>query len=465
MESFTINANEVENRLDPYFYKPEFVKIEKVLSNSPYKKIRDISAELKNGSTPSGGIFEEKGTPFFRSQDFDLFDFQISQFISPEFHKALSRSSIQAKDVLVAVVGATLGVIGYVPDSIKEANINQNVARIRVVDKTIDSKYLAIFLSSVIGQKMLLRNATITAQAYLNNQQLGEIKIPAVSSKKQKQIIKLVENAYEHKKQKEQEADNLLNSINDFVLRELDIKLTEAKDKTCFMVWSDEIEGQRIDPKKYSKIPQTIQKAIKKSKYPSKELSELIINNLSGEWGEEKQENGYILSKVLRNTNFDNKFNLNFDDVAERFIPEDKFKKIKLQNGDILVEKSGGSPTQPVGRVALIEDIEGNFVFSNFLQCFRINKKECLPEYLFAYLKTIYSLNYMEYLQNQTTGIKNLILEEFLNIPIALPPLDIQQKISKEVKKRMDEAKKLKFVANSAVEKAKQEVEAIILGK
>ena len=194
-------------------------------------------------------------------------------------------------------------------------------------------------------------------------------------------------------------------------------------------------------------------------------MSKLIINNISGEWGEEKRQDGYVLCKVLRNTNFDNRFNLNFDDVAERYIPKEKFKKIKLQTGDVLIEKSGGSPIQPVGRISLIEDSKDNYVFSNFLQCLRINKEKCLSKYLFAYLKAIYSLNYMEYLQNQTTGIKNLIMEEYLAMPIVLPSLKIQQEIADEVKKRMAKAEKLRKEAKNILAQAKEKVENIILGK
>src|SRR3989338_7854387 len=185
MKCYSVAQKEIKGRLDPFYYKPELISIEKIIDKLSFKEIKEISPELKNGSTPSGGVFEKQGIPYFRSQDFDLFDFETNHFISPKFHQALARSSIKGGDVLVAVVGATLGVIGYVPMTIKEGNINQNVARIRVIDKAINPKYLAIFLSSAIGQKILLRNATITTQAYLNNDQLGEIKIPALSLEKQ----------------------------------------------------------------------------------------------------------------------------------------------------------------------------------------------------------------------------------------------------------------------------------------
>jgi hypothetical protein len=138
MKCYFVYSDEIENRLDSHYYKPEFIAIEKRIEKLYYKKIKDISLELKNGSTPSGGVFEKQGIPYFRSQDFNLFDFEINQFISHKFHKTLSRSSIQSRDVLVAVVGATLGVVGYVPEKIKEANINQNISRIRIIDKEVD---------------------------------------------------------------------------------------------------------------------------------------------------------------------------------------------------------------------------------------------------------------------------------------------------------------------------------------
>lgn len=469
-QCFVVWSNEIEGRIDAFYYKPELKELEKKISRLNHKRIKDISFDLKNGSTPSGGVFQKEGIPYFRSQDFNLFDFKINQFISEKFHKKLNRSAIKPKDVLLAVVGATLGVVGYVPENIKEGNINQNVVRIRVKNNGVNPKYLAIILASEIGQKSILRNATIQTQAYLNNSQLSNIKIPIPDKETQEKIVQLMESAYNQKHQKEQQANELLNSTDDYVLDELGIKIPEIKDKKCFIVNSEELENKRMDPKGYLNTPRNILKAIKKSKYKSKPLSDLIKISIAGKWGEDplkienKNKEGYVLLKVLRNTNFDNQGNLNFDEVAERLIDKSKSEKVRLQKGDILIEKSGGSPIQPVGRIALVENLEGNFGFSNFLQCLK-TKKECLPEYLFCFLKALYSLNYMEYLQNQTTGIKNLIMEEYLSIPIPLPSMDIQMALASEFKNRLKQAEELKKEAKNIVENAKTEVEEIILGK
>lgn len=473
MECFTIQSNEIEGRLDCHFYRPEFIKFYLRIEKSKFevKTIGEITEKVTSGATPkskgSAYTTQEEGTPFIRSGDINEdkdINFDEVLYVKPEIHnKLLKGAKLKKGDVLIAIVGATIGQVSLY-DYEKEANINQAIALVRL-NKGINPEYVKAFLVSSLGQKQLDRIKRPVARANINLDEIRSIKIILPSLDIQNKVVSLMQRAYGEQKSKENEIKEFLDSINDYVLDELGIKLPEIKEKNCFIAWVNEIKGQRLDPKKYSERPKAILKAIEKSKFKSKELSKIIINNISGEWGEEKQDNGYVLCKVLRNTNFDNKLNLNFDDVAERFIPEDKFKKIRLQNGDILIEKSGGSPIQPVGRVALIENIKGNYTFSNFLQCLRINKDECLPEYLFAYLKAIYSLNYMEYLQNQTTGIKNLIMEEYLTIPIVLPPLETQHKIFEEVNKRMTEAEKLKTEANNLVQKAKQEVEEIILGK
>ena len=285
----------------------------------------------------------------------------------------------------------------------------------------------------------------------------------------QRKIVNLFLNALKDRQEKLKQADELLNSINGYVRQQLGIDYTEPEEKPTFTTSSDELEGKRLDPKKYSQKPKAILTAIKKAKYSQLPLNDLIVANLSGEWGNDlfdknaKADKDTVQVKVLRNTNFDNSLNLNLDDVAERLIEKNKFVKNKLQNGDILVEKSGGSPIQPVGRVAIFDNIKGDYCFSNFLQCIRINATKCLPYYLFAYLKSIYALNYMEYLQNQTTGIKNLIWEEFTDIPIVLPPKDTQEKLAEETKDRMTKAIALRHKASTVLDEAKKQVEEMIL--
>ena len=71
-------------------------------------------------------------------------------------------------------------------------------------------------------------------------------------------------------------------------------------------------------------------------------------------------------AKVIRNTNFTKDCKLDLSDVVELDVEIKQLEKRKLEFGDIILEKSGGGPKQPVGRVVLFERNDADFSFSNF---------------------------------------------------------------------------------------------------
>ena len=473
---FIIWSNKVEGRLDPHFYKPDFLDLIESFKNSNFevKSLKEISEKITSGATPKSGgadyTSKENGIAFIRSGDINeegKIDFDSILYVKKEIHNGkLKSSQLKKGDVLIAIVGATIGEVSVYSND-NEANINQAIALVRCKEN-INPEYIKAFMLSGMGQKQLDKIKRPVARANINLEEIGGFKIPVPPLEIQSKIVEVMQLAYEKKANKEQKTESILNSIDDYILGELGIKIANLKNKHCFSVNFKQVEGKRLDPKGYLDTPWAILKAISKSKYKVKTLSDLLDSSITGEWGEDpvgfENNNDYSLTKVLRNTNFDNMGNLDFDDVAERFIENKKLEKVELKTGDILIEKSGGSPIQPVGRVALIENLKDRFTFSNFLQCFRV-KKECLPEYLFCFLKALYGLNYMEYLQNQTTGIKNLIMEEYLSIPVPLPPIGIQKKLADEFRNRLESANKFKVEAIEEVGKAKIFVENLLVAQ
>lgn len=231
------------------------------------------------------------------------------------------------------------------------------------------------------------------------------------------------------------------------------LKIANEYQDKIFVVQQSELKGKRIDPKGYTKYFKELKATIENSKVEKIELKDCIIKSISGEWGldpnSEEIPDGYELCYVLRNTNFDNNFNLDLSDVALRYIDSKKVKQLQLKKNEILIEKSGGSPVQPVGRVALIDNLPTDkpVLFSNFLQKIIVDEKKIDPTYLYSYLKTLYHRNYMEYIQNQTTGIKNLLVEDFMSIRVIKPDTKTQQKIGQtyyneilEVKQQIQQA-------------------------
>lgn len=82
-------------------------------------------------------------------------------------------------------------------------------------------------------------------------------------------------------------------------------------------------------------------------------LLDIIEKPLPGEWGSD--DDAGKGTPVLRTTNFTNNGTIDYSNVVTRTIDAKKMKEKYLINGDIIIEKSGGSPAQPVGRVVFFE--------------------------------------------------------------------------------------------------------------
>lgn len=134
---------------------------------------------------------------------------------------------------------------------------------------------------------------------------------------------------------------------------------------------------------------------------------------LSGEWGTD-DENGNGIP-VLRTTNFTNEGIVNFDNVVTRTITRKNIEEKFLRTGDIIIEKSGGSDKQPVGRVIYYDGPENKYLFNNFTGLLRIkNQKEWFPRYVFYSLYANYRKGGTRAFENKTTGLHNLKIDDYI---------------------------------------------------
>jgi type I restriction enzyme, S subunit len=186
-------------------------------------------------------------------------------------------------------------------------------------------------------------------------------------------------------------------------------------------------------------------------------ILDLVEQSFSGEWGTEPSEEPKI--KVIRNTNFTNEGKLNLNDVVERSIPKNKILLKSLKYGDIIIEKSGGSPNQPVGRVVFYDQKDGEYLFSNFTSALRL-KNEVNSRYFFYILFAHHCFKTTLSYQNKTTGILNLQLTRYLKeTKIPLPSLETQKKIAAI----LDKADELRHNYMMIIEKYDQLAQSVFL--
>ena len=157
-----------------------------------------------------------------------------------------------------------------------------------------------------------------------------------------------------------------------------------------------------------------------------------ICEIINGEWGTEINENSKNIASVIRTTNFLNngKIDIQNKELVKREMNKNKIEQKQLKKGDIIIEKSGGSPNQPVGRVVFF-NLNSNEIFlcNNFTSILRV-KENINSKYIFYFLRNSYKNNKVLKFQNKTTGIINLKLQNYLNRSyVYLPELKIQNKV------------------------------------
>jgi type I restriction enzyme S subunit len=133
---------------------------------------------------------------------------------------------------------------------------------------------------------------------------------------------------------------------------------------------------------------------------------------------------------VIRNTNFTADGTIDLSDVAVLEVEAKQLSKRRLLKGDIIIEKSGGGPKQPVGRVVLFDIDEGVYSFSNFTSVIRVKDQNQLdPRYLHRVLYWWYVDGRTEPLQRRSTGIRNLDFSAYQCLEVPIPPLEEQKRI------------------------------------
>lgn len=161
--------------------------------------------------------------------------------------------------------------------------------------------------------------------------------------------------------------------------------------------------------------------------WSSKPLEELCEFR-NGLWQSKKPP--YVHVGVIRNTNFTKSGLLDDSDIAYLDVEEKQFAKRQLKFGDLILEKSGGGPKQPVGRVIGFEKTEGLFSFSNFTSVIRVIDPTLLSfRFLHRLLYWYYSSGVTEGMQRRSTGIRNLDFKAYKQLQIPLPPLPEQARI------------------------------------
>lgn len=458
---FLINRGQITKRLDPYYFKRTFIKQEEYLKSLGERVsiIRKNSKRIFSGVTPlsKGEAYTsiENGIPFIRSGDYseeNFIDFHNLVYLKPEIHyKQMKNSQIKKGDVLIAIVGATIGKVG-VYEYEREANINQAICAIRLLN--INPHYLQVFYLTPFGQKLLDRAKRPVARANINLEEIGSLPFILCSPEKQLNVVKIFEDAIKSKSEKERLANELLKSIDEYLLDQLGVILPQKptntiKNRIFKTAWINVI-GDRFDPSYY-----TINWELKSTKYKTKRLPELVAIDPKTKTRHIKllDEVSFIPMELVSETG-------EIKTSRTRLFSESKGYTV-FQEDDLLWAKI--TPCMENGKSAIAKELVKSVGFgSTEYFVFRAMSPQ-------THMPFVYYLLHLEYIRNEakktfggSAGHQRVSKAFFQKILLPFPDFKTQVKIAKELDYRKAKAYQLFAAAIQEFEETKQEIEKLI---
>ena len=180
----------------------------------------------------------------------------------------------------------------------------------------------------------------------------------------------------------------------------------------------------------------------------------LLSRSSAGVWGDDEKGDANDIV-CFRVADFDYEHGcLSFAKLTYRNIDSKQLEGRILSLGDLLIEKSGGGEATPVGRVVRY-NYDDFATCSNFVHSVTVNNN-CKSDYLYYYFFAMYANKENLLFFNQTTGIQNLKVGEYLSQTIFLPSLTEQQAITTYLEKKCGEIDKAIATQEKRVELLKE---------
>lgn len=220
----------IKRRIDAYSNQPHFRKLLLQIQNAGHRVVTlsEIAERIFSGITPlakgDAYVVPPFGVRFIRSGEITAeggVTPESEVHINKSIHQGMmKRSQLERGDLLIAIVGATIGSAG-IYDRDEQANINQAIAAVRLRDGSVTREFACWYLHSHLGQQLLDFFKRPVARANINLEEVGEIPILIPNDGKQSELVAGMDAAREKRRAKLAEADALLAGLDDFLLTTL----------------------------------------------------------------------------------------------------------------------------------------------------------------------------------------------------------------------------------------------------
>jgi type I restriction enzyme S subunit len=364
-------------------------------------------------------------------------------FISEETSDRLSKFESFPGDVLLVHKG-TLGQIGLMPKDRKHRRyiMGNSMLRVRCDPAKLIPEYLYYWLCSHEGQHYLFSRVSQVGVPQIQRPltTLREASLPVPPLDEQKEIAHIL-STLDDKIELNQQMNRTLEGIAralfkswfidfDPVRAKLDGRQPYGMDAETAALFPNSFEDSAL-----GKIPKG---------WEVRAFGKLLNLTIGGDWGKEEPDDKHDQPiAIIRGTDIAGIKAGSIDKVPHRYTTAQKLKKRSLQNGDLIIEVSGGSRDQPTGRALYItESILSKFqlpvVPASFCRLLRATDPT-VALMLKLHLELLYTQGGTWQYQNQSTGISNFQTQYFLeNELVIVPSLRIREAFFSKVRPIVD---------------------------
>ncbi len=374
--------------------------------------------------------------------------------------KVDKKYAINRNDLLFARSGATVGKTFIHKREDGEAIFAGYLIRFRF-DETLVNPFFVFYYTLLSRYRLWVQIIQRpSGQPNINSREFKAFEIPLPPPNIQNHIVTIMKSAYAQKKEKEQEADALLDSIDDYVLTELGIEMPEVEEKKCFVVYAGETSGLRTDPFYYQNHYKAIQNILSQSSNVKRlaELLQLIDSGSRPKGGVANIESG-VLSFGGEHINNQCEIEIN----TPRYIPQEfhsLYKRTETQLNDLLLVKDGAT----TGKIGIVSDT--TYVGQNINEHLFIlrTKDDVNPIYLLNYLNSCFG---KFQIQREITGatVTGITRDVVKRLKIILPDIEKQTEIANHITEIRSNAKQLQQETDAIVGQAKERVERMLLAE
>lgn len=441
-----LKLSEIEGskRIDAEYYQPEYLEIEKKVKSHSYWVLDKISYLITDGDH-GNPKYNNEGVIYVTSENVNQLgvNYENCKKISYDYSKKIGkRCYAEDNDILLTTVGK----IGVATLNSKKIALSRDIARI-VLSKTqnILPEFVAIYLNTIVGRKLLNRKSVGSVQKGLYLVQIKNLKIPKLNLDIQKEVKSIFLEALS----KFQESKSFYSQAENILLEELGIKDFKPIYRSSYTTNLSKAFGvHRMDAEHFQ--PAYSEVINKIEKYSGGYTQLLSYVKSIGKYFNPKKYPGRTFS-YIELADIDTSIGTIYSTSEVEGEEAPSRARRVLRKNDVIVSSVEGS----LEKVAMVdEEYENSLASTGFFQ-FRTIK--VLPEVLLVLLKSIVL---QVQLKKECTGtiltaIPNKALKKIL-LPI------IPNKIQKEVASLVKQSHKIRRRAKELLDETKIKVEEAI---